>query len=74
MAQHIDSRTIHTIRIDLQDDILGKIEQGDEVEVVLMTRSGGITNAKKLTYRDLDSLLTDHYAPHTKGFRPKSAG
>ena len=55
MAQSVETRTIHTIRIDLQDDVLAKIEQGDEVEVILQGRSGA-TTAKKLTYRDMLAL------------------
>ena len=56
MAQHIDTRTIHTIRIDLQDEVLSKIEEGDEVEVILVSRHGA-SGPRKLTFRDLDRLL-----------------
>ena len=56
MAQHIASRTVHTIHIDLNDDVLGKIEVMDEVEVVLSSRNGQ-TATRKLTYRDLRNLL-----------------
>lgn len=56
MAQHIDSRTIHTIHIDLNDNILEKLEAGDEVEVVLSSRNGQ-TRAKKLSYTDVLDLL-----------------
>jgi hypothetical protein len=55
MAQHVQTRTIHTIFIDLQDDVLAKIEQGDEVEVVLQTRSG--STHSKINERALDRLL-----------------
>ena len=56
MAQTVQSRTIHTIFIDVQDDILAKIESADEVEVVLSSRNGQ-TSPKKLTYRDLRFLV-----------------
>jgi hypothetical protein len=58
MAQNITTRVIHTVSIDIQDDILGAIESSnDQVEVVLVSRNGGTTSAKRLTYRDLQSLL-----------------
>lgn len=56
MAQRIDSRTIHTIHIDLTDDVLAVLESGNEVEIVLHAGSGN-TSAKKLTYRDVESLI-----------------
>jgi hypothetical protein len=56
--QRIETRTIHTITIDLQDDILAGLQFGDEVEVVL-THRGGITSRKRLTYRDLTTLLPE---------------
>jgi hypothetical protein len=58
MAQRITSRTIHTIEVDMTDDVLAKIEEGDEVEVVLVTRQGR-SSAKKLTYRDTEHMLRD---------------
>lgn len=64
MAQHIDSRTIHTIHIDVTDDVLAVIESGNEVEVVLHARSGS-TAAKKLTYRDIENLI-DGTSPGVK--------
>jgi hypothetical protein len=39
MAQHTETRTIHTIHIDLQDDTLAAIAAGDEVEVMLHSRT-----------------------------------
>lgn len=60
MAQRIDTRTIHTIFIDIQDDILGKFEANDEVEVVLSSRSGQ-TLPKKLSYRDLTHLTNGKF-------------
>lgn len=45
MAIRSETRTTHIITIDLPDDVLAKIESGDEVEVFFqsMTRSGGRT-------------------------------
>lgn len=40
MAVRHDTRTIHTITVDIPDDIMGKLEEGDQVEVILSTRSG----------------------------------
>lgn len=56
MAQQVQTRTIHTITIDVQDDVLSKIEEGDEVEVLLVSRYGA-TSSKKLTYRDIQRLV-----------------
>ena len=56
MAQHRHTRTIHTIIIDLQDDVLAGIDMGDEVEVSLQTREGA-TRPKRLPYSDV-LLLT----------------
>ena len=71
MSQHISSRTIHTIHIDLQDDVLGKIEQGDEVEVILSSRLG-MSTAKRLTWRDLESLTKDEGVYRTSARRKVS--
>ena len=38
MAIHSETRTIHTIIIDLPDDVIGKIEAGDQVEVMFNSR------------------------------------
>lgn len=57
MAQiNIDSRTIHTIQVQMPDDIMGKLVVGDEVEVVLTSRYGN-TLPRKLSYSDLLRLL-----------------
>lgn len=56
MAQHLSSRTIHTLTIDIQDDMLSRMEAGDELEVVLVSRVGS-TLPKKLTVRDTYHLL-----------------
>lgn len=55
MAQHVDTRTIHTIHIDLLDDTLERVDSGDEVEVVLHSRAGS-SAPKKLTFRDIRML------------------
>jgi hypothetical protein len=34
-----ETRTIHTIHIDLTDEVLARIEAGDEVEVMLHSRT-----------------------------------
>lgn len=56
MAQRVTTRVIHTIDIDLQDDVLAKIESGDEVEVRFNYR-GETTSVKRLTFRDTDRIL-----------------
>ena len=56
MAINRSTRTVHTLTIDVPDDVLGALEIGDQVEVVLVSRSGG-TGPKTLTYRDLERLL-----------------
>jgi len=50
------TRTVHTITIDMPDDVLGALEIGDQVEVVLVSRTGH-TGPKTLTYRDIERLL-----------------
>jgi hypothetical protein len=56
MAQYIHSRTIHTITIDVNDDVIGKIEEGDEVEIILSSRFGqtrskmGYTGVQRLVF------------------------
>jgi hypothetical protein len=56
MSQHVDTRTIHTITIDVQDDVIGKVEEGDEVEFVLTTRYGPLSR-KKATWRDIQTIV-----------------
>lgn len=58
MSQRVDTRTIHTITIDLEDQVLAGIESGDEVEIIFMTRSRPLS-PKKLTFRDVSRLLED---------------
>jgi len=55
MGQTRDTRTIHTITIDLQDDMLSSVEPADEVEIVIRGRYG--TATKKLTYRERMLML-----------------
>lgn len=72
MAQHIHSRTIHTVTIDLQDDILAKLEAGDEVEIVLQSRNGQ-SRAKKLSMGDVFDLVDGNVGYARKGPRLKSS-
>ena len=58
MAQQVTTRTIHTVVIDVQDDILAGISDTDIVEIVLAGRND-YTRPKTLTYRDLTALLGD---------------
>lgn len=39
MAIRSETRTTHTITIDLPDDVLARIEHGDEVEVQFISRT-----------------------------------
>lgn len=36
-----ETRTTHTITIDLPDDVIGKIQHGDEVEVIFSSSVAG---------------------------------
>ena len=56
MSVRISTRTVHTIEIDVPDDVLGNVEVGDDVEVVLVSRFGQ-TQRRRLPYRDLSNLL-----------------
>lgn len=58
MAQHKDTRTIHTIHIDLEDKMLEDVEDGDMVEVVLMGRWSS-TLPKRLSYSDILRLTEE---------------
>jgi hypothetical protein len=58
MAQQVTTRTIHTITIDIQDDVLAGICDTDIVEIVLAGRNG-FTRPKTLTYRDITTLTAD---------------
>ncbi len=60
MAIRSETRTTHTITIDLPDDVLAKIEAGDEVEVIFqsMTRSGGrIPRPMKISYAWVNFIM-----------------
>lgn len=59
MAQQVTTRTIHTVVIDVQDNILAGISDTDIVEIVLAGRNG-FTRPKTLTYRDITALTADH--------------
>lgn len=39
MGIRSETRTTHTITIDLPDDVVGKIQMGDEVEVIFQCRT-----------------------------------
>lgn len=55
MSQNIESRTVHTIYIDLSDDVISKIEYGDDVYVVLQSRNS-YTAPKRLSHGDIAGL------------------
>jgi hypothetical protein len=55
MAIRTETRTIHTVYVDVPDDALARVESGDEVEIVLVGRFGP-TSRKRLTYRDVVRL------------------
>ena len=55
MVQHVETRTIHTIFIDIEDKVLEKIEDGDEVEVVLQSRFG--STSSKMNYRAIQRVV-----------------
>jgi hypothetical protein len=52
MAMHTETRTIHTIHIDLTDEVLARIEAGDEVEIAFNSRTaaGRIPRPFRLSY------------------------
>lgn len=55
MAIRHDTHTTHTISIDLPDDIMGKLDEGDEVQVILCAREG--TASFKISYASLRRLM-----------------
>ena len=59
MSVYSETRTIHTITIDMPDNVLGKIEQGDEVEVQFRSRTAGGRTPRpiRLSYSWLRYLL-----------------
>ncbi len=58
MSQTVDTRTVHVITIDLQDQVLERIAAGDEVEVVFRSRTEGgrIPRPIKLSYSQVAYL------------------
>lgn len=52
MAIRSETRTTHTITIPLPDDVIGKIQSGDEVEVVFTSSvcAGRMQRPMKLSY------------------------
>ena len=59
MAIHSTTRTTHTITIPLPDDVIGKIQTGDEVEVVFTSSvCGGRTpRPQKLSWSWLNFIM-----------------
>lgn len=62
MAIHSDTRTIHTIYIDLPDDVVGKIQAGDQVEVMFNSRttSGRIPRPQMMSWAMLRYIMGDN--------------
>lgn len=55
-----NTRTIHTIHIPIPDDVIGKIEAGDEVEIQLSSRALNRPPAPiRLSYTTLQRLTRD---------------
>jgi hypothetical protein len=60
MAIRSETRTVHTVHVDLPDDVLGRIEFGDEVEVQFHSRAQNRLPAPvRLSYTALNRLLRD---------------
>lgn len=59
MAIRSETRTTHTITIDLPDDVLAKIESGDEVEVMFLSRTadGRTPRPMRLSYTTVRYLM-----------------
>lgn len=59
MAIHSDTRTIHTITIDLPDDVIGKIQVGDTVEVAFRssTAAGRLPAPQRLSWGWINYLM-----------------
>jgi hypothetical protein len=49
MSVRSETRTIHTVYIDLPDEVMGKMNAGDEVEIVLNSRDG-ITRPMRVSW------------------------
>ena len=56
MSQRIDTRTVHTIEIDIDEKILLQLHTNDEIEVCF-TGLSGRTNPRKLSYTEKLRLL-----------------
>lgn len=52
MAIRSETRTTHTITIDLPDDVIGKIQYGDDVEVIFNSSAanGRMPRPTRLSY------------------------
>ena len=60
MAIYSETRTVHTVHVQLPDDVLGRIEQGDEVEVQFHSRAANRLPAPiRLSYTALHRLTRD---------------
>lgn len=60
MAITSETRITHTITIDLPDNVLGKIQNGDEVEVIFQNRemsSGRVPRPMRLSYSMINYLM-----------------
>lgn len=61
MAQHVDTHTVHTIVIDLEDKVVAAIEYGDEVRVVFRSRAQNKTMAPlRLSPQAIERLTRDY--------------
>jgi hypothetical protein len=54
------TRTIETITATIPDDVLGKVTQDAELEIVIASRYGAIT--RKISYGDIRRLTGDGQA------------
>jgi hypothetical protein len=73
MSQSVYTRTIHTITIDVQDDVLAAVETGDQIEIVLMSHNGGTTPMRVspsnvATLCDGSDPLTTYKKPKARNF------
>lgn len=60
MAIYHDTRTVHTITVDIPDDIIGKLQPGDQVEIQLQSRAQNRIPAPiRLSYTTVMRLTRD---------------
>lgn len=61
MAQHVETTTIHTIHITLEDQVLAGYSDGDEVRVVFHSRAKNRPMVPiRLSYAALERLTRDY--------------